>query len=93
MATLRAKNTRVEMRASQAQREILDRATATCGLSMTDFVLNAALERAREVLEQSDKITLKNEEFDHFMAVCNEAREPNQALKNAFRNARERGIE
>ena len=93
MAILRAKETRIEMRASQAQREILDRATATCGLSMTDFVLNAALERAGEVLEQNNKITLKNEEFDHFMAVCNEAREPNQALKDAFKNTRERGIE
>lgn len=81
------------MRASEAQREILDRATATCGLSMTDFVLNAALERAAEVLEQNNKITLKNEEFDHFIAVCNEAREPNQALKDAFKNANERGIE
>jgi len=93
MATSRAKDIRIEMRASQAQREILDRATATCGLSMTDFVLNAALERAREVLEQNNKIILKNDEFDHFMAVCNEAREPNKALKNAFKNARERGIE
>jgi len=93
MATLPAKNTRIEMRASEAQREILDRATATCGLSMTDFVLNAALERAAEVLEQNNKITLKNEEFDHFIAVCNEAREPNQALKDAFKNANERGIE
>lgn len=93
MATLPAKDTRVEMRASKAQREILDRATATCGLSMTDFVLNAALDRAAEVLEQNSKITLKNEEFDHFIAVCNEAREPNQALMNAFKNAKERGIE
>ena len=93
MATLRAKNTRVEMRTSQAQRDILDRATATCGLSMTDFILNAALERSGEVLERDNKITLKNEEFDHFITVCNEAREPNQALRNAFKNARERGIE
>ena len=91
MATL--KDTRVEMRASQAQREILDRAVATSGLSMTDFVLNAALDRAAEVLERDTKITLKNEEFDHFIAVCNEAREPNQALKDALKQTRESGIE
>ena len=91
MATL--KDTRVEMRASQTQREILDRAVATSGLSMTDFVLNAALDRAGEVLERDTKITLKNEEFDHFIAVCNEAREPNQALKDALKQTRESGIE
>lgn len=91
MATL--KDTRVEMRASQTQREILDRAVATSGLSMTDFVLNAALDRAAEVLERDTKITLKNEEFDHFIAVCNEAREPNQALKDALKQTRESGIE
>jgi uncharacterized protein (DUF1778 family) len=92
MATL-TKEVRVEMRASHAQREILDRATATCGLSMTDFVLNAALDRAGEVLEKHQVITLKNEEFDNFISVCNEAREPNQALKDALKFTRESGIE
>ncbi len=92
MATL-AKDTRVEMRASQAQREILDRATATCGLSMTDFVLSAALERANEVLEQHNKITLKNAEFDRFIQICSEAREPNQALRDALQFTKESGFE
>jgi len=86
-----AKSKRIEMRASPEQRELLLRATTACGLSMSDFVLDAALTRAHEVLEQHDRLTLKNDEFDRLLAICSSGKSPNNALKLAAELARKSG--
>lgn len=94
MATISAhKSERVEMRATPAQRRILDRATAAIGLTRSDFVLQAALERAQEVIEKQSSITLENSAFDRFIEACESASKPNQALKDALEFTRAREAE
>jgi len=93
MAALNRKQERLELRATSEQRMLLDKATAASGLNRSDFVLQAAMREAREVLEQQSTITLNDHEFDSFMVALDSPMPANDELKAALKIARESGIE
>lgn len=87
------KTERIELRATQSHRELIDRATTLSGLSSrSDFVMQAALKNAQEIIDENNSIKLSNEAFDNFVAACENPPEPNQALKEALNRTRESGI-
>ncbi len=83
---------RLDLRIDPEMKELLKRAAAVTGGSMSDFVLKASLESAEKVLKRHSSIMLQNRAFDDFIAACEQAPEPNQNLKNALTLARESGI-
>jgi uncharacterized protein (DUF1778 family) len=53
-----AQSARMDLRVPQPVRDIIDRAAAMQGRSRTDFVLDAALEKAEQVIERQTVIRL-----------------------------------
>jgi uncharacterized protein (DUF1778 family) len=51
-------STRIDMRVPQSVRDIIDRAAAMQGRTRTDFVLEAALEKAEQIIERQTVIRL-----------------------------------
>lgn len=70
-----------------------EKASALLGLkSLTDYVVTLVNENADQVIAEHEKITLENDVFDQFMAACEQANQPNLALKNAVKHAKDSGF-
>ena len=69
------------------------RAAALVGSTMSDFVIRASLESAKQVLENHSSITLQSRYFDSFITTCENPPEHTQALKAALAVTHESGIE
>jgi uncharacterized protein (DUF1778 family) len=57
----RRRSRRLELRATPAERELIDRAAAETGGDLTDFVIGSAVEAAHRVLADRDRFTLSDE--------------------------------
>jgi len=56
MRAAEAKNARVDFRLSSGQKEIIARAAALSGLSMSDFISSVALKASAEALEAHSQV-------------------------------------
>jgi uncharacterized protein (DUF1778 family) len=70
MATRQASR-RINMRLNGEQEDLLRQAAAEQGESLTGFVLAAATARAREVIEQAQRIELSKDDFTRFVGALN----------------------
>ena len=84
---------RMDLRIDPEKKDLLRRAAALVGGTMSDFVIRASLESAEQVLKNHASIMLQNRSFDSFIAACENSPEPTQALKAALAVTRESGIE
>ena len=79
-------------------KEIKDRvvqAATITGQALTDFAVCAISERADEILARHNKIMLDKEEYNFFLQVLSEDREPSersQAAAARYRQGRRRGV-
>lgn len=71
----------INIRALPAQRAIIDRAASALGKTRSDFMLEAACERAQSVLLDQTFITLDTESFDEFLALLDAPPAPNPGLE------------
>lgn len=62
VSTSRARNTRLEVRATQAERDLIDRAVEVSGSDLTTFVLSHATEAAERVLADRTVFALTDEQ-------------------------------
>jgi uncharacterized protein (DUF1778 family) len=69
------------MRVSGEQEDLLRRAAAQQGESMTGFVLAAATTRAHQVIEQAQRIELGREAFARFVEALSEPVEEMPVLR------------
>jgi uncharacterized protein (DUF1778 family) len=79
---------RIELRAEPERRERIDYAAKLARQSMTDFVLEAALLRAEEVITASQATAVPGDFFDAMWAALAEPAVANPNLARAFREAR-----
>lgn len=63
----------------------LTRAAALSQKSISAFLLEAAFERAKSILEEYETITLSNVERDRFFALLDSSDEPNETLQAAMK--------
>ena len=71
----------INIRALPAQRAIIDRAASALGKTRSDFMLDAACERAQSVLLDQTFITLDTESFEEFLALLDAPPAPNPGLE------------
>lgn len=85
---------RLDIRLNTIVKKKLKRAAALSGArTLSEYVVHVAEQHADEVLTAHSTIKLSDDEFDRFIAACDEAAEPNQTLIDAVRHTRELGIE
>lgn len=84
MATATIKNSKSEnihIRISSNIKEIIDKAIAVSGQTLTDFATRSLLNSANEVLEREYVTTLSNRDRDRLLAMLDADEAPNEALR------------
>jgi uncharacterized protein (DUF1778 family) len=77
------KNDRVDLRLTPETKKTIEKAAMISGQSLTDFVVAATTERAREVNRESDAITLSERDRERVLAALDNPPQPSPALKRA----------
>lgn len=81
------KTDRVEARVSPEERKCIERAASTAGLSVSAFMVGAAVERAEEIIAEATNTTVAADYFDGLLAALDEP-EPAPRLAKAASRAR-----
>ena len=79
------KESRLNIRCDIRARELLDKAATYAHVSISEFVLSHALASAEKIVQAHENITLQPEDFNAFLAALDGQKEPNIALKLAFK--------
>lgn len=84
---------RLDMRLDQDIKEKAEKASALLGLrSLTEYVVRLMDEDATKVIAEHESITISDDVFDRFVAACESAKQPSQALRDAVTFTHEQGI-
>lgn len=75
------KNARMELKTTSGLKQMLSTAATLSGLDLTAFVLSSAEEKAREVIEHHDALSLSCEEQERFLNVLSQPPKPLAKLK------------
>ncbi len=83
------KRVRLQQRATDEQRALIERGANLEGRSITDFILAAAQEKATRMIERMETMRLNAEESRRFAeALASEPREPSERQLAALRDYR-----
>lgn len=82
---------RIDLRVDARQKNILKKAAALSGLSLSQYVVAASVANAEQVLEKHS-MTLPDDMFDQFVAACENAASPNQTLRDALKFTKNSGF-
>ena len=77
------KTTTIRARISQERKALIEHAANLRGVSLTDFLLESAYEKAVNTIESHQILTLSQEDTALFMDVLANPPSPNEALKEA----------
>lgn len=84
---------RLDLRLDDTIKLKAEKAASLLGLkSLTEYVVKLMDENASKVIAEHENIILKEDIFSQFMAACENAQEPNDALKTALQLSREQGF-
>ena len=72
----------INIRAQQRQRELIDQAAEATGKSRSDFMLEAACQKAEDVLLDRRVFVLPDEQWQAFLAVLDAPVQPNDKLRD-----------
>ena len=79
-AAVAARETTINLRAPAAQRALIDQAAQVLGKTRTDFMLEAAYEKAQQVLLDRTVFALDAKSFDRFVELLDAPVKANKAL-------------
>jgi uncharacterized protein (DUF1778 family) len=81
MTVTMSKEERLHLRASQTQKSLLLQASEATGRSISDFVLEAAVEKAQDALLDQRIFTFTTDEYDAFVARANDVEKNRAAVQ------------
>jgi uncharacterized protein (DUF1778 family) len=88
--TSKAKGSRIDLRVTQEQKELLERAAALKGVSLSAYTLFYVLPAAKQDVDSHERLVLSNRDRDLFMAVMENPPELKGKLKSAIKKYREK---
>ena len=74
------KDALINMRVHSGTRDFIDRAAKRVGKDRSDFMLDAACEKAREILMDSNEFLLYDAQWEAFNTILDNLPEPNEKL-------------
>ncbi len=83
-------DSRLDFRLNRQVKEVIERAAAVSGQSVSDFAVSALYRTAKEVLEGEQTTRLSNRDRDIFLAMLDSDAKPNEALKRATKRYKSR---
>lgn len=85
---------RIAMRVHPDIKAEAEKAAAVLGSkSLSEFIIQAAMEKAKKVLEEHQRITLNNADFDGFFAACEKDSQPSDKLKSLGQKVEQQGYQ
>lgn len=81
-----------DIEVSYSVKEMLTKAAEIDGCSLTTLIVQAAIDKAREILQSHQEIVLSPSEWDSFMAILENPPPPNEALKAALKDYQDSGL-
>lgn len=80
-----AKDARLDIKTTKAAKATLEQAANALGTTLSAFLLDSAMTRAREVIAQSQMIHLNRKEAERFVAALENPPKANEKLKQLFK--------
>ncbi len=77
-------DTTIQLRASVSDKNLIDQAARSMGINRTQFMLNAAVRNAKDVLMEQTSIFVDGESFAAILDQLNEPSPPSDALKKTL---------
>lgn len=77
----------INLRVSRGQRDLIDRASRTLGVSRTEFMLETACRRAEDILLDAVWFRLEPDAFDRFVDLLESPPEPSPELSRLLNRA------
>lgn len=82
---MQGKDARLDIKTTRAAKLTLEQAAYALGTTLSAFILDCAMPKAREVLAQSEFIQLNRNEAERFIAALEYAPMANAKLKQLFK--------
>jgi uncharacterized protein (DUF1778 family) len=82
-----AKTQRIDLRLSSDAKVLIGRAARLRQSTISSYVVKAAEERAREEIQELERLHLGEADWNRFYAALLNPPEPNEALKKLMRSA------
>lgn len=89
-ANTTSKSARIETRVSQEQKELIERAAAVSGRTVSEFVLAHVEVAAKRVIEEHEKLHLDQAQSRILVDALLSPKKPNRKLKLALEDYRKR---
>jgi uncharacterized protein (DUF1778 family) len=86
----KSKDSRLDLRVTLEQKELLERAAAIKGVSLSAYTLSHLLPAARQDIDSHEKLILSNRDRDLFMSVMENPPELKGKLKSVIEKYREK---
>ncbi|MRI34905.1 DUF1778 domain-containing protein [Endozoicomonas sp. OPT23] len=84
---------RLDLRLDEEIKAKAEKASALLGLkSLTEYVVKLIDEDSTQVIEQYESITFDDDLFDRFTNACEQAKVPNDPLKEALAFTEKKGV-
>lgn len=88
--TSKPKDCRIDLRVTQEQKELLERAASLKGISLSAYTLFYVLPAARQDIDFYERLVLSDRDRDLFMSVIENPPELSGKLKSAIRQYRDK---
>lgn len=86
---VRTRSERLEARVTSEQKDLIERAAAIQGRSVTDFVVSTVQDAAQKAIEDHQRIKLTLRESEAFVEALLNPPEPNDHLRESVRRYRQ----
>lgn len=90
MSDSKLKGSRIDLRVTQEQKELLERAAALKGVSLSAYTLFYVLPAAKQEVDSHERLVLSNRDRDLFMSVMENPPQLKGKLKSAIRKYKEK---
>ncbi len=85
--------TRLDLRLDEEIKAKAEKASTLLGLkSLTEYVVKLMDEDSTQVIKHYESVTIKDDLFDSFIHACDQAKAPNDALKEALAFNEQKGV-
>ncbi|MEC5344392.1 DUF1778 domain-containing protein [Brenneria populi] len=82
------KKQRIDLRLTDDDKSMIEEAAAISNLTMTQFMVNSASQRAAEIIQQHRRLLLNEESWSLVMEAIANPQAPNDKLKQAAKRLR-----
>lgn len=81
---VQTKNSRIDIRLDPKDKETLEYAASLKRISLSSYILSAAMELAKMDIEKEEAIILSNKQRDELLSLLDNPPEPTEALRKLF---------